>query len=1199
MDKTIKFCSGRLFYFGVALLMALGLLLPAATMPAAAAEPDSEWQMVETPNMDDWAVAPGSDAYLLALGLDGETIYVIGTMWVDYNSDGKVTSYDGVNATEETAKLWKSENGGATWKDITENVLKAVERRPAGENEFAWFNYIAVPMDDSDFIVLAGHLGNMTLPGVPDAHNYTNWKQVVLVSEDGGKKFKLLSEPIRDTSAGTELTDIYSINVAPQVDGVRQIAIAGTSDPDHSVRLDTSAGSPNADGDETGLIYRYQYGGEEYWEDAVTGAPGWVNCSAVPFLWFSQTMFLSDNTLVAFTARIGGPWGQFSDNKTYVQTGVWTPEEDVCWNDQAKRGKAVLLDNRTVMWWTLKATAGGVTLPLDYDGRDKDKRYLLARVNVVDTTLSPLDELVGTIYTIDHDIAEPLEKQLPGQPWLGMVYYWGTISEGKVVAGVLGLGNKPDYTPSVSFLVMPLLNLYLMTDLNFGADLNYPPRLCQGPQVYRNELTDMNTDARWKAASKPPSGHLAAVPIIAPPAGNKVYCLVTPLTMGIIDVTGSHMMDKYDEGAFQVSFDDGDTWQQIGLIDTDMDYLADVAPSPDGNTTYLASINVPSPEIYWGGNSFDICDSLWLKSSRLSDELPQARDYDDHWLRVWYGEITSNFSLLRLAPEETTDIDHVYLAEWNTSTLYHSDSRGLGEWEVDTKAPFDIVDLAVKAADAVYALSADGDVALFDGSRWPSANRVDSELKRGNTIAVLGDNGLVGGTSGDVSYSSDGGLTFAELEHGIPGNGGNVSVAFDSYFDTNRVVYAAVSGCGVYRWTIDESKAWEDLGADALGYTGIVLDKAGNPQTSAATGGVLYALYRNWTANQSGVARCLTPASEKCCGAVDWDYLEQGETGFDDAFLFARSLKIYGCLTPATNSILLAIDFNASYYGGLLLEEQPAGTSRLGRLWSYQDCFAKAAPVMTAPADDAVINSDPCNCWNDAFTLKWERQCDACEYDIQIATDPEFTELAVRYNGPLPVGDWNLEFVEVEDGTNPSYVVPNRGLGDGSCGSTYYWRVRAAKAETGQNITSPWSEARTFTIAAGPEARVKLTNPANGAIVPPTNIQFTWDIVPDATGYVFSLKNPVAGTDVVASTNVAGTTYTYTGTLSYDTPYLWTVKAMKGEVVFGEATATFTTSAVPVAPEKPSTPPWVWVAIVLGVVVWLVILVLIFRTRRG
>ena len=110
MAKTIKECSRRLLYPVIAVIMVLGLLLaPAAAPPVNAAEVNAEWDRADTPSMDDWKIAPGSDLYLPALGMDGNRIYVIGTMWEDDNGDGFI------NYTEETARLWKTEDGGATW----------------------------------------------------------------------------------------------------------------------------------------------------------------------------------------------------------------------------------------------------------------------------------------------------------------------------------------------------------------------------------------------------------------------------------------------------------------------------------------------------------------------------------------------------------------------------------------------------------------------------------------------------------------------------------------------------------------------------------------------------------------------------------------------------------------------------------------------------------------------------------------------------------------------------------------------------------------------------------------------------------------------------------------------------------------------------------------------------------------------------
>jgi len=517
---------------------------------------------------------------------------------------------------------------------------------------------------------------------------------------------------------------------------------------------------------------------------------------------------------------------------------------------------------------------------------------------------------------------------------------------------------------------------------------------------------------------------------------------------------------------------------------------------------------------------------------------------------------------------------------------------------------------------------------------------MDSKVDAGHTIAVLGEgNVLVGGADGKVSYSDsdlatflDGDASFTELKDGL--GKGRVHVAFDSYFNTNKVVYAAVSNVvvngsyyetpvnvadnGVYRWVIGTSTEWKDLGACAgaatpyaaqlgydtcnetqVGYYGIVLSNAtGNPETDATTGGVLYATFYDADGNVTGVARCLNPAEEVACGGQSWDYLIEDVNEYHGAFtLGPSSLKLCGCLTPDSNARLWAID-DAFYYNGTVVKGDPDYDATLGCLWTYEDCFAKAGPVVTAPADNAAVAADPCYCWNDAFTLKWERQCDACSYNLQISRDADFTEVVEDVSIYGKNDECGENSYPPPSGTSPSYVVADAALGTGSCGTTFYWRVRSADAETGEIIHSWWSEVRSFTVAAGPGAAVTLTNPSNGAIgVAVTGIPFTWDAVPDSTGYEFSMAN-AGGTSVVSATSVSGTTYTYTGTLAYNTSYYWTVKALKNTTPFGQATGTFTTGAEEAVPPAPTTPAWVWVVIGIGAVLVIVTLVLIFRTRR-
>ncbi|GAG42697.1 unnamed protein product, partial [marine sediment metagenome] len=128
----------------------------------------------------------------------------------------------------------------------------------------------------------------------------------------------------------------------------------------------------------------------------------------------------------------------------------------------------------------------------------------------------------------------------------------------------------------------------------------------------------------------------------------------------------------YEESAWSVSFDDGDTWNQLSLANTYIDFLSDVAVSPDCNKTMLVSVNLEH------GRG---CDSVWLKAKTL----PEAPEYSGQWLRTWCGQLTGVYpygphGLLRLAPEETTG-DTVYLVDRGTSTIYWNELETLACWK--------------------------------------------------------------------------------------------------------------------------------------------------------------------------------------------------------------------------------------------------------------------------------------------------------------------------------------------------------------------------------------------------------------------------------------------------------------------------------------------------------------------------------------
>ena len=1146
MIKTRKW-PARVIYLIIALALAFGVagvVPPSST--AIAADP-SEWTKVATPTAKDWVVAPKSDFTGIAPAAD--RIYMCGTgldmddLLVDY------AGHIGDLGSGVVPQLWKSTNQGATWKTLTKNVLKLIEDEGISGTLTA-LGSLTCASDKPDIVALKATVGGV---------------MYVFISSNGGTSFETAGKPTL-TAGSDELTTINSMSFSREISGKRNLAAAGKG---------------KRAGVDAALIYRFQIGGlVGGWKDATT-YPGWDNINDdiagndIASTFVSKFAFApsyaTDYTVLAVTHT--------ADGKTYLQSGTWDSTD--AWNAKAAFNPAVLIT--TAAYKNLGSlTVAGLSTPSDYAGATASKRYLWVTVNVLDVKAAdpnaPTSKEGAVIFQVRDNIVRPINWQIDGYPLLTSVSYSGTIEKGKALTGQYVAGTGTD--------------------------------CCTGVQTYRNAgVSNMEICCSpWNQACKPPTGRTSAGVFYF---GPKAYAMVTG---------GS----TYDESALSFSIDDGDTWNQLSLIDTNIDAITDVAKSPECNKTMLVTKNIES------GCG---CDSVWLMAANLTE----AKEYSGQWLRVWSGKLVNNYGLLRLAPEETDGMT-VYLVDRGTETVYYNSMEGLACWLVGKSTEKDIVDLAVKSKTTIYSLGDDGHVAISTdrGTTASWKDPVESQITTGHSIAVkvVGNDTLVlvGGEDADVSMSSDAGVSFTELEN--IDESGTVHVAFDSYYNDNKTIYAAVTGdaCGIYRRVIGKDTKWTDLGATPLesqiveggvassvdvSYYGIVLSYAGgNTYTTAATGGVLYAPYVYIDGNDvyTGVARCLTPAKAVCCGAFDWDYLHAGlskvaPAGQERFSLEPSDIEICGCLTPATNSILTAVD-NRAYYGGDLTDYAEADHAAVGRVWNYEDCFAKTAPALSAPANGATVAADACFCWNDAFLLSWSRPCNACSYDLELAQDTSFTigvrRLTIEKDGSFTSTGPAVTGAGSREGTTPGFSVANSGLGDGSCGKTYYWRVRVHDAETNEIIHSQWSETRNFVVAAAPVAGIELTAPDNGASnVPRANTGFTWKNVQYADSYTLVLsKSSDLSSPVVTKTGLTtGTAYSNAGPLDYSTTYYWKVTALKGSNVLSvSSVSTFTTvSAPPVAPPPapaPKVPSWVWVVIGIGAVLVIVVIVLIFRTRR-
>jgi hypothetical protein len=291
--------------------------------------------------------------------------------------------------------------------------------------------------------------------------------------------------------------------------------------------------------------------------------------------------------------------------------------------------------------------------------------------------------------------------------------------------------------------------------------------------------------------------------------------------------------------------------------------------------------------------------------------------------------------------------------------------------------------------------------------------------------------------------------------------------------------------------------------------------------------------------------------------------------------------------------------------------------NEFGSVWTYEDCYAKKAPEITSPADGAVIQSGGCiQCAAGPFTVLWDTLCDACSYDIEFALDEDFTM-------PVKVNNEATTFHLIEQDV-PSFSVLGGEAGGLSAETTYYIRVRAADAVTGEIIHSWWSDPISIRTGPSPAAgAIELVAPVPGALNQPTkNVGFSWNLLADADAFTWVLSKNSDLSSPIDSKNVTSKATTYGNTLDYATTYYWQVKAYnEGALVSASSIGTFTTAATgafccPIDglcfatraeleahnadahPDQPATPFWVWVVIAIGAVLVIVVIVLIFRTRR-
>ena len=608
-------------------------------------------------------------------------------------------------------------------------------------------------------------------------------------------------------------------------------------------------------------------------------------------------------------------------------------------------------------------------------------------------------------------------------------------------------------------------------------------------QVYFSADSGRN----WARSTKELTGQTKTYVVIAPDFSNsgKAYAA----TSGT-------------ESAFSYTADGGITWNQLGLINTKITDILDLAPSPNhsqDNTLFMLT---------YGGKH-----SLWRS---LNDGA--------RWERVYSSALANVDSLkwVELPPQYGKEGSQVVFiagksggnpAIWKSTDNGQNFSPPKFARDPKTGATFSIDIWAVVNDSTLFVGSYDGSNGLVyhtTNSGWLYSDGVIAGTQSLYSIALSPNydqdkNIMVGNTNGWVYWSNDNGASFKPLPIAAtsPPFTGKISVAFDHQFNSNNTVYAAsdTADKGIYRFIINKSTEWERI--DGTLPSGGMIGQLG-----LSANGTLYAT--NFKAD-GGMERCLNPT------------YPLGPT-FETV---TRSLT-----TGATLTGLWLYDYT-------LWSIDTANV----RLMTYNDTLT--LPVnLISPPDKALGIGNIINYTISNVKLDWEALKGATSYKWQLDYDTDFSTIPTGFEGTTEVTLARLPSLE------PS--------------TTYYWRVRATEPILSP-WSAKWSFTTSLgsdTIApklASPGAS------ANGVGLKPI-FQWSAIAGADSYELLVSTDVSFANPVVVKVGDYAlpSTAWQCDINLNYNTTYYWKVRATGSGTSSAWSAVSAFTSESPPAKSEPS-----------------------------
>ncbi len=1086
--------------------------------PVSAQQPPMEWLPVDTPDTmagiikelytPSWAghaaygtYGPngpemGTEITKLLVGNNGTTMYV------QYARGDEPASNN-----DSRLRILKSVDGGVSWSPAPWANLDFFVTGGAGTT-IVW--NIAIAPDNPEIIAAAVSI----VTAVP---SLTNPYQRVWISTNGGTSWDNTNWP--QTGSTVLHQYISCLDISMDYGGARDILV-GT-------RGAAVAGTNNLQ-----TMKMPGYGGWNV-QDIAIGVPDSVN----PFTGdvidavFSPT-YIGDSTIVVLYSQAAanpGTWLVTGAHDTIVNNTIWQVQAQ---HISIKNAAEPVANSPT----SAEIITGEIQLPSDFSGQSASLRRFYVATDGLPAAGPTFD--VG-VYRIDDNVVYTLMDNTTTSFAVAAgvatrraahIAYWGTYASGKLMVGER-LGE--------------------MCTANVPTWFTDSPTVCPVPCWYPAKKPV--SGAGGSITCFPINGYGNAMPVWSPTyaAQGVAYAVTsassydaayaaldaTPQVGAVLTWPGAIMtVVQLDESAFSLTRNNGETWNQLSLIDTRMNKLTDVAPSADCTTVYLASTN--------NGQNCAGFDSVWRSSMNekvVAPPLP-ALPIGAIWERVLHRVtartcnqttlgIESNYAILRLAPDKLDG----QVVGWaaggaggraimpgipagvglpvGANQAVMAWSPDFGDYWANITPRLTVEDFAFESSTIIYVLQMNtGNVQKmpYTGTAWSSSlPSVSTQLGGGHTIeAKAADKILVGNqavangaaTPFVAAISTDGGMTFMPMIRPVPQTAQwGYHAIFDADYGVgnNTTIYAGddANNAGlIWRNNAPAGAAnvpWTDMCTNYTTHTeyyGLVQSNSKN----VAAQGTLYAAHTgNVTSGfaWSGVERTLAPLDGIPKPGIEWSCLDASATPYQantpQFDLEPKSLKICGCLTQDTNSTLWAIDNrvysnNHARARGTTLAAVGANVAPLpgppaipGRLWTYVDCVAKVGPTL-AMDDGTIIGCDPATGRAQEVNFTWEQICIANAYQLQIAKDDAFTLMVFN---PFTVAP----FLVPASVTSPSFMyLSNEGVAAPfvplECGHTYYWKVRVANETTNDAVPSPFSEIRSFTIKAG----FRVTTPYYG-----------------------------------------------------------------------------------------------------------------------